>query len=382
MFGLLDDAAVIDRLGALSREENAACGRRLAWMGELYARRAPEDDVERINWAIDGHANVVAEISAAVNISRGRASGQLQFAVALRERLPKVLEVVKTGAIDYRMVAALINRSDNVTDSDLLAKLDAALAMWAPRWMRLSGPKLAERVDMWVEKFDPTGVREPRPASEDRYVDVALTGPGMVGIWGRLPIVEGAAFDTHLDEIAATVCRDDPRTAPQRRADALVAMAAGQLRLDCGCGGQDCPSTASPQPLGQVVIHVLAEQASIDGRAQSPGYLPGLGAVPARMLRELAATARLKFVPLPPPICEPRYRPSTALAQFVRWRDLTCRFPGVRRPTCARSITRLRTRSGRHIRRISSCCAFFITCSRRSTSGRAAGPTDSCPMAR
>ena len=70
MFGLLDDAAVIDRLGALSREENAACGRRLAWMGELYARRAPEDDVERINWAIDGHANVVAEISAAVNISR------------------------------------------------------------------------------------------------------------------------------------------------------------------------------------------------------------------------------------------------------------------------------------------------------------------------
>ena len=26
MFGLLDDAAVIDRLGASSREENAACG--------------------------------------------------------------------------------------------------------------------------------------------------------------------------------------------------------------------------------------------------------------------------------------------------------------------------------------------------------------------
>ena len=125
MFGLLDDAAVIDRLGASSREENAACGRRLAWMGELYARRAPEDDVERINWAIDGHANVVAEISAAVNISRGRASGQLQFAIALRERLPKVLEVVKTGAIDYRMVAALINRSDNVTDP----------ACW-PSWMR------------------------------------------------------------------------------------------------------------------------------------------------------------------------------------------------------------------------------------------------------
>ena len=32
---------------------------------ELYARRAPEEDVDRINWAIDGHANVVAEIGGA-----------------------------------------------------------------------------------------------------------------------------------------------------------------------------------------------------------------------------------------------------------------------------------------------------------------------------
>ena len=59
----LEDAAVIDALGSSAREENAACARRLAWMGELYARRAPEDDSERTCWAIDGHANVVAEVS-------------------------------------------------------------------------------------------------------------------------------------------------------------------------------------------------------------------------------------------------------------------------------------------------------------------------------
>jgi Domain of unknown function (DUF222) len=332
MFELLDDAAVIDRLEASSREENAACGRRLAWMGELYARRAPEDDVDRINWAIDGHANVVAEISAALNISRGRASGQLQFAIALRERLPKVLEVFTTGAIDFRMMAALVNRSDNVTDSDVLAKLDAAFAAHAPKWMRMSGPKLHERLDMWVEKFDPTGVREPRSPREDRYVDIGPISPGMAGIWAKVPIAEGAAFDARLDEIAATVCRDDPRTTQQRRADAMVAMAAGQSRLECGCGCEGCPATAPQQPLGQVVIQVIAEPASVDGRSQSPGYLPGLGAVPASMLRELAATAQLKPVPLAPPICEPRYRPSAALAQFVRCRDLTCRFPGCDAP--------------------------------------------------
>ena len=124
----VDDAAVIDGLGSSARAENAAGGRRLAWMGELYARRAPEDDEERTCWAIDGHANVVAEISAALNISRGRAAGQLQYAIALRERRPKVAEVFAGGAIDFRMMAALVNRSDNVTDPAVLAGLDVALA--------------------------------------------------------------------------------------------------------------------------------------------------------------------------------------------------------------------------------------------------------------
>ena len=73
MFESLEDAAVVDAIGAAACAENAACGRRLMAIAELYARRAPEEDAERINWAIDGHANVVAEISAALNISRGRA---------------------------------------------------------------------------------------------------------------------------------------------------------------------------------------------------------------------------------------------------------------------------------------------------------------------
>jgi hypothetical protein len=326
------DPAVVEAIGSSARDENAACGRKFMWMGELYARRAPEDDVKRINWAIDGHANVVAEISAALNISRGRAAGQLRYAIDLRERLPKVAEVFATGAIDFRMMAELVNRGENVTDPELLAKLDAAFAHWASTWMKMSGPKLTERIDMWVEKLDPTGVREPRPVRDDRYVDVGPISPGMVGIWAKLPMVDGVAFDARLDEIAATVCPDDPRTTPQRRADAMTAMASGQTRLECGCGADDCPSAAPLAPLGQVVIEVIAEQASVDGSSQNPAYMPGFGAVPAAILREMAANAQLKPVPLPPPVCEPGYRPSAALARFVRCRDLTCRFPGCDAP--------------------------------------------------
>jgi hypothetical protein len=53
------------------------------------------------------------------------------------------------------------------------------------------------------------------------------------------------------------------------------------------------------------------------------------GLIHPELLAELAASAKL--VPLTHPghsASEPRYAPSTALADFVRCRDLTCRWPG------------------------------------------------------
>jgi hypothetical protein len=332
MFESLADAGVVDAITSASREENAGCGQKLKWMGELYARRAPEDDDEKVQWAIDGHANVVSEISAALNISRGRAAGQLRYAIDLREKLPKVAELFAAGAIDFRMMAELVNRSENVTDFEILAKLDAAFAQWSPKWMKMSGPKLTERIDMWVEKFDPAGVREPRPARDNRYVEIGPGAPGMANVWASLTLTEGAALDERIDQVAATVCGNDPRTKDERRADAVMAMSNHETRLQCGCGSSDCPASGGVEnkPLGEVVLHVLAEQAAVDGNSQNPGYLPGFGAVPAPLLRDLVDSGKAKIKPLkiPPPECEPRYRPSTALAEFVRWRDLTCRWPG------------------------------------------------------
>jgi hypothetical protein len=102
--------------------------------------------------------------------------------------------------------------------------------------------------------------------------------------------------------------------------------------LLCRCGSPDCPATAAtPSP---VVIHVVADQASLEGRSDTPGYLLGAGElIPADLLRGLAVTAKTR--PLFDPAAaepEPRYRPSGALADFVRARDLTCRAPGCDRP--------------------------------------------------
>ena len=44
-FADVDDAGVVEAITAAAHEQNAMCGRELAAIGELYARRAPENDV-------------------------------------------------------------------------------------------------------------------------------------------------------------------------------------------------------------------------------------------------------------------------------------------------------------------------------------------------
>jgi hypothetical protein len=128
-------------------------------------------------------------------------------------------------------------------------------------------------------------------------------------------------------------CPADPRSKDQRRADALSALAARATTMPCACGAPDCPAAGAGATVGDVVIHVLDEAATIDGGSSHPYYVPGFGGLPAEAVRQLAAGAKLRPVMQPkdcPP--EPQYRPSTALADFIRCRDLTCWFPGCDRP--------------------------------------------------
>ena len=182
-------------------------------------------------------------------------------------------------------------------------------------------------------KFDPAGVRVPPKVEENRYFDVDEAGPGMAFASGHLRATDGAALNSRLDSLSATVCEHDPRSRAQRRADAAGALGRNEAALACECGREDCTAAAAQADVSTAVIHVLAEQGTLDGSSDNPGYLRGFGILPAESVRHVAKTATLKPLTVPTGAApDPGYRPTAKTKEFVQWRDLTCRWPGCDNP--------------------------------------------------
>ncbi|MDO3399235.1 DUF222 domain-containing protein [Mycolicibacterium neoaurum] len=219
---------------------------------------------------------------------------------------------------------------------------------------------------------------------------------GVVSFWGRMRTTDAAISDTRLTQLANGVCEGDPRTVAERRADALAAVLAGADRLTCLCGNPDCAGSGKDPRAGAVTIYVLTGQEPDSGHGarpdagptpesgpvpgtpdtggaeEQPGSAPGAeepaakegstdpesepaapaapaasarpglsagitldGAIiPAHLLADLIAGGA-KVRPLSSATnlgSEPRYRPSTKLAAYVRMTAMTCCFPGCGKP--------------------------------------------------
>jgi hypothetical protein len=369
-----DDAAVIAAITAWTRAEAAASARRLAFIAE-HVRRHAAGDAIFAHWSCDNWDAMAAEVSAAQNISHGMASGQMYLAAALRERLPKVAAAFADGTISTRLASSIVWHTSLIRDPGALALVDKTLAANATRYGPLSVTKTKQAIDAVVDRHDPGALRRTRATARSREVviDQSKHESGTTPLWGRLYATDAAVLDRRLLQMAHDVCEDDPRTIAQRRADALGALAAGAERLACGCDNVDCPARAEAgdSPTG-VVIHVVAGAATLESepdphmsgefQPQPITITPGMtveealrpdpepdppehkrpaalitsgGIVPATRLAELVrGGARVRHVRHPGDNStpEPGYRPSTALDEFVRCRDLTCRFPNCDRP--------------------------------------------------
>ena len=334
MFDSDHGAVLLAEMTDAVRMERVSVARRLLAAGRLcQVRMADVEEDERTQWCIDNWEAVAAEVAAELGISRARASSHMNYGVELVERLPKLGAAMAAGEVDFQVIAVVVFRTGLITDEQVLAKIDTQLAAVAPGWNAFSRRRVAELVDWRVRALDPAAERVARRVDEDRHVEIGPSQDGVAQFWGAVRAPDAAVLDRRLDQLAGSVCREDSRTKRQRRADALAALAAGQSSMVCDCGSEQCPAADAGAASAQVVIHVLAEQATVSGESATPGYLPGFGALPAEAVRDLATRAHVR--PLKPAdkfTAEPQYRPSTALAEFIRARDLCCRFPGCEVP--------------------------------------------------
>jgi hypothetical protein len=342
-----DDAAVVAAIEGWARVEAQAAARRLAAVAELTVRRC--QDGERADWSCDDWDGAAAEVSAALGVSHGRASGQMHEAMALRTRLPQVAALFAAGKLSARVIAAIAWRTNLVVDAEAAQTIDAALGQAATGWDRLSQYKIDQAIDAVVDRHDPAAVHQTQSNARSRDVSVGGQHPesGTTAVWGRLLNTDATVLDRRLTLMAHQVCEDDPRTLGQRRADALGTLGAGSTVLACQCGGPGCPAAGVDPRAGAVVIHVLADTPAAtavpdlqmsgdhdpahDAVPEAPAgtaVIAGGPAVPVGLLGSLiAAGAKLRPMGEIPNRAEPQHRPGAALEEFIRMRDLTCRFP-------------------------------------------------------
>ncbi len=322
----------VQRIGAAARAENRAAAAQLIEIGQLFAYRLSRCS-ETEDWAVDTMEAVAAEVAAGLRISQGLAASRLRYARALGERLPKTGAVFAAGQIDLRAFQTIVFRTDLIVDAQVMAAVDELVALNVGRWPSMTKARLSGQVDAIVARADADAVRRRKERHADREIWIGQDADGISRIDGSMFTIDAHALDRRLSALAATVCAQDPRSREQRRADALGVLAAGGDRLGCRCGLPDCAAGARPAAQS-VVIHVIAERATLDGDGGAPAWEVGAdGLVTPELVAELAKSAKL--VPLrhpgdiPP---EPGYVPSKALADFVRCRDLTCRWPGCDQP--------------------------------------------------
>ena len=350
-FATASDAELVAAIEDGVRQEAIAGARRLAAIAELTRRRVVEDD-DRALWAFDAWDSAAAEVCAAMSVGQRQASGQMRIAEALRDRLPGVAALYWKGALTTRMVSKITWCTRLVEDADALIRIDAAIAERASGWARLSDEKLREAVEVWVARYDPDALRRSQTATRGRDFVVGSCDDDTetTTVYGRLRAIDAAVLKERIATMATGVCDADPRDAGERRADAAGAWAAGNQSLLCDCGSPTCPSLGE-KPKSNVVIRVIADQAAVDEATHSlqpatdtavqpaakdtarrlppPALLLGRGVLPSPLLAEaIRAGATVKPIRMPDEEPEPRYRPSAKLAEFVRMRDLFCRFPG------------------------------------------------------
>ncbi|MEE3849075.1 DUF222 domain-containing protein [Gordonia sp. LSe1-13] len=348
------------RLAAALGEESTS----LADLERLAVRAAAGED-PRAQYGPNGLEQAVAEVGAALTIPPSRAREFIEAGSVLRHQLPFTGATLGAGRIDLPRFLAVVKRTSLCTPEnlDLLDKLMAeAIETREP----MSMTRFLAMIDKLIAQNDPAANRRRRElVDNDRNISVRPDRhtPGQARIGGALPADQAAAVDARLNSMAAAVHPGDPRSAAQRRADALVALANGATTLTCECeaccaDNNDTESDAaetdtaesdaaesdstepdaaeidttatSDQGTPRPTFHIVVNLSTLLGHDDDPAFLDGQGVIDADTARALVAEAKRCYVNADTANTAQvdRYAPSRKVADLIRSGELCCSFPG------------------------------------------------------
>lgn len=263
------------------------------------------------------------EIRATLRLTRRSAESQLDLALGVRRRLPRVWQALCNGSIDVPRARVLLSGTSHL-DDDLARRVVDQILTDAHR---LTTGQLHDRLRrLCIEADADTADTRYREAVEQRRLVMEASPEGTAHLMGfDLPPDRVAEVTRRIDRLAKSVnTAADPRTIDQIRADVFLDLLAGERRDTRG---------------GVVDLHVdLKTLAELE---ESPADLAGYGPVIADIARQVAAAqteGEWRFTITDPDTGLPvhdgttRRRPTTAQRRSVEARDRTCVFPGCRMP--------------------------------------------------
>ncbi|PJJ72093.1 uncharacterized protein DUF222 [Diaminobutyricimonas aerilata] len=328
--GLEAQFLLAEELQMVDREVNIAAFRRLELVERFRLACGAPSAADGVRFRADselGWRSLRAEVATMLSTTERTAEQLLQTAWALHERLPGTLRVFREGSISERHAHVMVRHSVGLTAEQVVELEKGALRVAE----RMNSARFDHRVRMLRQKITAEkAVERHRAAAEERHVAVEYTHDQMAYLTAYLPAVEATAILNRLEDTALGLrgAPEETRSRRQIMADTLT-----ELLL-----GGDAPGASPIVPTVRLTVPVL----TLLGQSDEPPVLDGFGPVDLETACRLTADAPSFTRVLTHPetgaalsIGRTRYRPTTAMRDWLRMRDGTCRFPG-----CGRAADR------------------------------------------
>ena len=284
----------------------------------------------------DGGGSTVSWLRRACGMTVKAAAYRVHLARTLGE-LPATLDSARAGRASFSNVTMIAHLAEDVGVEQVRPFekiLLGAAETFEPRAMRT----LTQATRL---RLDPDGVlADDNRAHERRWFECEQTYGGVFVLRGELDAEGGALVKTAIDALSHGMSQGEERLASQRRADALVDLAATQLR----CG--DHRDVHGQRP--HLTVTVSADTLR-SGAAAAPAELGGVGPIHPETARRIACDAVRTVVTVAPPAEDPVWMAASTpalplsvgratrtipahLRTALNLRDQGCRFPGCDRP--------------------------------------------------